>query len=257
MKNWKVLLSTACALVSQVALSTPAAAVEVLVGRLNGENFVLEMAPEETLLDVQERISTFLNRPVDRDSIRSEGLVSKGEGDLADSPVKAFWLDYMIVNASEEAGAADTSTWRNYNVPPSDENRRDIGFIVTTLADKSIASILGARGRLNDAGDRIRPVHPLRFLECVFTDEKLKVGIRNIQKRGWIWKDFVGGLKGSLIDESKNNNLKDEYIAHFAKTVGIDPAAITPTIREHRWDDLVDLLIKIVPRSGEADRYDM
>jgi len=64
-----------------------------------------------------------------------------------------------------------------------------------------LISIAIAKGDLVAAGDRIDHVHPLRFLEAVFTDEELKVGIRNIRGKGWVWNHFVGGLKDSLSTE--------------------------------------------------------
>ncbi len=140
-----------------------------------------------------------------------------------------------------------------HGVTPSELS--DIRFIVKTLADKSLVTIAKERCSLEAAGERIDHVHPLNFLLMIFTDEELKVAIRNIRGNGWAWSNFVGGIKQTLTTESAINNVMP-HVQDFAHKLDISVQLILPSLRSHNWDLLVDQLIKYVPRKGNGGRYD-
>jgi hypothetical protein len=152
--------------------------------------------------------------------------------------------------------AANTEL-RDYSLEVSPQEKDKIAYIVTTLGNESWAKICKEMGSLNRAGDKIVHVHPLRFLETIFTNEELKAAIANIKESKLLWGKFKKGLYGSLKDETKNKNMKREFILEFAQRVNIDPELIIPSIKQSRWDDLLTILIKNVPRSGNSNRYDM
>ncbi len=145
---------------------------------------------------------------------------------------------------------------RNYASEVSQSERSDIHYIMTTLANNSLISIAFHRSSLESAGDRIDHLHPLRFLMTVFTDEEMKVCMRNIRGRGWIWGDFVGGMKESLHAEANLGNMKKEFVDEFAKKIEVNPALLYPHIEKRDWDELVETLIQKVPRKGDFERYD-
>jgi|GEM_PF-1660074 len=145
---------------------------------------------------------------------------------------------------------------RDYSTCVSDVEKQDLHYIVTTLAKKSLVSLAMSKGELECAGERIEHLHPLRFLMTIFTDEEMKVSIKNIRKRGWVWNNFLSGLKNSLVSENLIGNMKECYIVDFARAVEIDPRIILPAAREENWNLFVDLLIRYVPRKGNPGRYD-
>jgi hypothetical protein len=146
---------------------------------------------------------------------------------------------------------------RDYERKPTEAQKNDIKYIVTTLADKQAIKLPFYSGALQRAGGRIEDVHPLRFLEVIFTDETLKGGVRTIRNKGWVWQEFIGGTKRSLAEESEHNNLTDAQIQDFARNVGIDPSLIMGPIHQKKWDEFVEVLIEKVPRTSEHNRYDM
>lgn len=140
-----------------------------------------------------------------------------------------------------------TSHFRNYDSLVTKEEKKDISYIITYLAHKSYFTLLRHRGQLNAAGSRIKHVHPLRFLMCVFTDEELNNGIKKIHKEGgMIWSDFIGGLKESLKEEFQRNNLRNDQINDFAKTIDVETETIFACINEKKWGEMVVYLIKNV-----------
>lgn len=154
--------------------------------------------------------------------------------------------------------AADSqSTPRNYDVPLSKQDREDISYIVTSLAKYSWTELLCHRSSIKKAGARVDPVHPLRFLECIFTSEELKAGVHAIRDRKRIWKEFSSGLFESLELESKRDNLTPAQVLDFSNSLGINSAKINQNIQKRRWTELVDQLIELLPRQGNPGRYDM
>jgi hypothetical protein len=148
--------------------------------------------------------------------------------------------------------------YRDYNIPVSNDKKKVINFILKTMAKKSLASLWGYKSQLEDAGKYIEDVHPLRFLQTVFTDEEMKAYFHQIKKRAsWIWGEFTKGLKTSLQEELNIDNLRDEYIYDFALNVNIDSTLIYDLIQHSQWDELIKTLLQYIPRQGQVDRYDM
>lgn len=153
--------------------------------------------------------------------------------------------------------AINATELRHYEVPPTDEERELVFYVVNTLGNKSLPKVWKAKSSLKKAGDKIDHIHPLRFLEIVFTDEELKASIRNLRNRDLIWSEFKGGLFGSLAEEAKRHNLTPEQLQDFGVNVGIDINIVYPSILKADWDEMLSLLIKHVPREGDPGRYDM
>ncbi|MCH9610411.1 MAG: hypothetical protein S4CHLAM81_12860 [Chlamydiales bacterium] len=145
---------------------------------------------------------------------------------------------------------------RDYSIGFSEEEFADIQFIVLTLADKSLVSIAKERYALESAGDRIDHVHPLNFLLAVFTNEELKVGVRNIRGKGWVWSNFVGGIKQTLSTEAQINNVMP-FLQDFTSKLEISVPVVLPAVRSKNWDLFIDQLIRYVPRKDDSGRYDM
>lgn len=241
-----------------VGYSSIAGADELVVKAPNGQSFILEIVPQDSFESVMNQIDTMIVYAAVEE--RGSNAIFPDEiGDDScpcDRDRRAFCVDYSMSGISV-INAAATSYPRNFNAPVSPQEKADIRHIVTTLAKSSLVSLMRQKGDLERTGNRINHVHPLRFLMTIFSDEELKVGIRNIRPRGWVWSDFIKGLRESLSEEASRGNLTDAQIQAFASAVGINAAQIYPSIQGHRWDEFVDTLISIVPRQGSNNRYDM
>ncbi|MBJ7449738.1 MAG: hypothetical protein JHC93_05205 [Parachlamydiales bacterium] len=227
-------------------------AQEVTITTCNGENFILDISPQERFWDVTEKIDGFFT-----ESKIAEGLLF--EIGAEEPPFQEFYAANGENNFRFYTAAIDQPVEhypRNYYVTANAEQKKDIAYIVNTLADKTLPKILMSKSSLEAAGERISVIHPLQFLITIFTDEQLKVGIRNIKNKPIVWKDFFGGFRDSIDEESKIGNILPEHIENFAKTLNLDPALIAPSIENRRWEELMDKLITLIPRNGNKDRYD-
>lgn len=145
---------------------------------------------------------------------------------------------------------------RDYYTPVTPAQRECLRYIVTSLGNKSLVTIAIIRPQLEEAGDVIEGLHPLKFLHTVFSDEEMKVAIRNIRPRAWIWTSFMNGLKQSLITESNISNITLDHIRDFSESLGIDYRLVKREVDQKQWEGLVNLLIHLVPRGTDSRRYD-
>jgi hypothetical protein len=202
--------------------------------------YILEVSCEDRFLDVVE-------------SIKWLGLGgSQHEAEFYPS------FTFKVANKREilDRLAKKVDMTRTYVAGVTASEVADISYIVKTLANSSLPKIKSAETSLKKAGDRIEQVHPLQFLTCVFTNEELKVCVRNMQGRAWVWKNFLSGILDTLEQEAAKNNILP-FIHDFAAHIKIDPNVILPIAQTGRWEKFVSTLIDLVPREGGTDRYDM
>lgn len=221
-----------------------------------GEHAVLEIQPEDTLqtlarkvedhfaLHPSEQALIFLNES----SELSQIYCVKG------SALEGF---YPEVSATKKYQTLTSASYRNYDHPLTADEKSTIAYIVNTLANNSYTRLLLMKGDLDRAGAKVDHVHPLRHLAAIFTDEQLKVNIRNIKKKSLVWKNYVSGLGNSLSEEAARNNLTNDFVEDFARTLKLEPSQVQPMIGQQSWSNLIDYLIDAIPRQGNPRRYDM
>ena len=196
--------------------------VDILISNSDGDLVYLEVEPEETIEEVQAR---------------AEGV-----------SLKPQYGDDKLVSMS---------VTRDFYAELSSKEQADIRYIVTTLSDNPTPKLLFYKTALDNAGDRINHVHPLLFLAFIFSDPVLKVKIRNIKSKSWVWKTFMNGLKNSLNEEYHLENLLPDHYDELSKSVGIHMQKLDHSVSQAKWDDMVNALIKFVAHETDADRYNM
>lgn len=153
--------------------------------------------------------------------------------------------------------ASNNHVNRDYNSAWRQNDMEDLTFILGTMAKSSLISIATQRSSLKRAGERIDHLHPLRFMEMIFSNEELKAYVAAVRNKSFVWKEFLRGIVGSLEDESKNKNLTSEQLKDFSKRTNVDLSPLMPLIKEKKWKEFVNQLIDNVPRDGDTKRYDM
>lgn len=226
MKSFHFFLCTA------LSISCIASATDVVVRTQDGEELVVDVDPRENFFAALENIEC-----------------------LYGMPSRDFVIDYC--SAHYDSGLYAKGVNRVYENPIPSKDKKEIAYIVTTLAKSSLPKLLSQKSSLKKAGDRVAHVHPLSFLLAIFTDEELKVGVSVIRGRSFVWSDFYGGLAESFNDEVRKGNVRSDQIIDFSHQLCVDSSHVNGYIAEQRWSDLVDYLITTLPREGNPDRYDM
>lgn len=172
---------------------------------------------------------------------------------------RAMRMDVLVSDQGTvyvKAAAKPAIKQRDYAQPVTEKERSDIHFVVKTLGMSNIAKIGLERSSLNKTKPRINHVHPLNFLAVIFTDEELKVAMRNLEDKSWVWKTFIEELVDSLSEEAAMNNVLP-FADDFAHRIGVKPSVFLPQMQAARWEKFVRALIHGVPRKGQTGRYDM
>lgn len=217
--------------------------------------------PDMLEVDGSEPIATILTKMENHFGVTPEEdtviLIREG---TSEPDVGRVYCTYILPDPTyppTRCALHDAPAYRNYENPVSNAEKEIIAYIVNMLGDGSYAKLLLHKGDLERAGAKIDHVHPLRHLSTVFTDEQLKVSMRNIRKKSKVWKSYTGDLGKSLGEEYSKGNIQPTQITHFAQTIQLDPAPITTLIYQQNWKDLIEYLTDAVPRQGNPRRYDM
>lgn len=214
-----------------------------------GDSYVMDIEPNQPFKEVVNSISECLTIAESR-SAETMGV------DTYESMMNAGQFKMLVANNSIVVKPLSKAQEiaRNYNVAPTAQQKTDISYIVNTLSNASLLKVASAESSLKKAGERIDSVHPLQFLIYVFNQEELKVSMRNLQGRSWVWKEFLEGITKTLTKENAAGRVQP-YMQDFAKKVGLDVSVIKPSFQNGKWEKLIDILIKNVPRKGETGRY--
>lgn len=233
-----------------IGMSVNVSAEQVVLESSTGGTYLIEISPEESFSAVLDTIKDYVvvAEYQDFERVNPDQFVVK-------SDVGNFHMSVANNSISVKSAAKKVSNGRNYYQPLTNQDKSDITYIVTTLANSSLLGLGVAKSSLETAGDRLDPVHPLQFLTYVFTNEELKTSMKSLQGNSWIWKKFISGINESLDEEYKCNNMS--YAQNFASAVGIDVNLILPSLNSAKWEQFISLLIKNVPRKAVPNRYDM
>lgn len=217
-------------------------AEDVVVESLEGEAYILQVDQQDRFLDVVYSI---------QECLASEGQERELSG------WDSFKMFFLRNRASTEYLSKSTKIEaRSYEAGVTPAQAADIAYIVKTLANSSLPKIKSAESSLKKAGERIDIVHPLQFLSCIFSNEELKVCLRNLQGRTWVWKDFLGGLTDTLAEENARGNVAP-YLSDFAQKAHVNATELNPSAQAGNWKRFVNKLIELAPRAPGSDRYSM
>lgn len=227
-------------------LSLPLNATEVVVTPSSGESFIIDVEPTAPFLEVVEEIQNYL---VDSPLIEESNSTNLHEND-------GIIFSYSVGLPGIFAKKGDQKGPRNYGAPVSSGDKEKISYIILSLAKYNWMQLAKEESSLKKVGKQIENIHPFRFLQCIFTDEKLKAGLFVIRNKNLVWGDYYDGLRKSLNEESDLNNLV-QFTPDFANKVGVNVNTILPYVQTRQWSTLIDVLINSIPREGNPDRYDM
>lgn len=139
------------------------------------------------------------------------------------------------------------------SLPITEEDKKIIDYIITTTAEGKWHELLRKKEKLEKRGDKIRHVHPFRFLQYVFSKPHLKNGLRKIKDYqlmgmgGIKWKKFLNGSdKNGFVQkmkkEAQHNNLM-QYVPGFSRSLNINADTVRNYIKNEQYEGLLRYLI--------------
>lgn len=144
-----------------------------------------------------------------------------------------------------------TSAQVAYQHLPCIEHHKDvIGYIITSMGTQSYFWLFRHSNELKAKGKEINDVHPLKFLETVFSPEGRSKGLRQhmeaVMDSRFTRSNFIDGLGSSLTKKSMDGHLH-VYLQDFASALQVAPHEIHGYFQNHDWEGMVRHLMKIIP----------
>lgn len=129
------------------------------------------------------------------------------------------------------------------DIPITEEQKNLIYEIISTVAETGKMRLLFKQDYLKGLGEQINEVHPLKFLETIFSDSHLKMCMLSIWNDYFKRNEFLGGLCPSLDREMDKGKLL-MHINDFGTAVGVPGENIRPFFEQRSWEPLVLFLIQ-------------
>lgn len=136
-----------------------------------------------------------------------------------------------------------------YPLLATPQNREDVAYIIESLS-QGVVHLLCNKQQIEGAGDQIKNLHPLKFLEIIFSDSNLSQHISTTQKN-FIkrpWREFISNLQNNMVREKEQKNLS-RYIKPFAKSLKLSVEEITPWIENP--EDSEKLVLYLIEKTSE------
>ncbi|MCB1136662.1 MAG: hypothetical protein KDK78_10365 [Chlamydiia bacterium] len=127
---------------------------------------------------------------------------------------------------------------RDYWAKLTQEDKRNIRFIVESLGRKSLVSLLFSQSKLHKAGDAIAHVHPLSFLAYVCENQELYRDFQNIHGRPW--REFSEGFEESLRKAAERGNLGEDILKDFSKRAELPIKDVMSLVEKKGWSRLME-----------------
>lgn len=136
----------------------------------------------------------------------------------------------------------DEGTHHFYSLRLTSDDSHNISKLIKNMADLNLWELLKKSKDMKKLGRKIEPVHPLRFLGCIFSTHELKKRMPKIKDSHFKWVKFTEGLFDRLSKEARHDNL-NRFIPGFAQTVGCSEEAIQDFVRRHDWNGMLEYLM--------------
>jgi hypothetical protein len=138
------------------------------------------------------------------------------------------------------------------NLTLTEQDQTTIRTLITLTAETGLFDLAKKRDEMLGHGKSVMHVHPLRFLDFVFSDAQLNQAMKKIEDSTLRWRGFIDGTGSGgpgfsqrLKDVHSINNFLN-HVEGFCKRQGLTEQAgkIRGMARAGDWVDLVKFLIK-------------
>ena len=123
----------------------------------------------------------------------------------------------------------------------SKKDEETIYELITTMADNGKVWLLFNKSHMNQMGEEIGHVHPLKFLGYIFAENHLKRCMARILEDYFKRNGFIDGLGPSLDNELKKGALYP-MLNDFCEEIGIKPYEVESYFQKRDWDGLLRYL---------------
>lgn len=172
------------------------------------------------------------------DDIKGESVIFEGQGSTRSLRSR------RAQRRNKAKRDADVVTrFKSYAEQVSEQDQRDISFVVASASAKSSIALAMSQGEISSALSRIKEVHPLALLQFVARQPDLVAGIKKMQGRDWIWDMFIAELSKVFSQAASQGVITSEDIAAFTSALELDSGTVTSIVSGERWSELLDIVV--------------
>jgi len=147
-------------------------------------------------------------------------------------------LENLKVSEVQVMNAAAPNIQNYYNLRLTHEDQKNIEKLIKKLADLNVFELLLKKKEMEKLGDKIQPVHPLRFIGYIYSCPDLRKRLSKIKSNYFKWNNFIGGFGDRMSAEFSRNNLLS-YLPGFSHFTGISLQTVESYIQRKDWDGFV------------------
>jgi len=211
---------------------------------------VLQNDDVEHLLEVVKDVADFYEEGMLPDDaillLANHDLSKKSTPRFLGPPLKSEARPLPISLANDVKPVADNLAEYSpdlfWQLPLSGQDAKLITYIISNMAEKSIFQLMFEKKDMEKKGDKIRHVHPMRFMGFVFADHYLKKCVRQIKKSSFKWNPLIEGVVKNMKTEYANNNLM-QYVPGFAKLLNVNSEQVVAFIEKKDFEGLFRFLM--------------
>lgn len=136
-----------------------------------------------------------------------------------------------------------------YNLPMSEDQQNATSKLIKKMGDSGYWELLKIHKEMDKLGEKVIPVHPLRFIGYIYGNPSLKKRMSKILDDIFKRRSFLNGhgkkegFSQRMTKEGHNNNLM-QYLPGFAQSIGVAQNSIEPYFHRHDWKGLLRYLAK-------------
>ncbi len=132
-----------------------------------------------------------------------------------------------------------------FSLPISHDDRANIHYIITTLANTNCLSLAWHAFTLKSKGRQINHLHPLKFLEYILQNPELVQNLKSMQRSIVTKLQWDGFLNGSIENLDRNAASLSSCYPGFAHSLRVNPSDLAPYIRDQNWENMIRFLIDV------------
>ncbi|NGX46454.1 MAG: hypothetical protein K940chlam2_01645, partial [Chlamydiae bacterium] len=128
--------------------------------------------------------------------------------------------------------------------PLNDGERRNIFFVIHTIANTNLLKLWPLETELTEKGDAIDHVHPFRFFEYALSHPLLKEDLKKLSESyvPIVWNSFTGGLSRRFARAKVSDDIA-KHLVSFSKTTGVAATTLQPLIDKEDWKGFIQALV--------------
>ncbi|MBS0615284.1 MAG: hypothetical protein JSR58_01875 [Verrucomicrobia bacterium] len=181
---------------------------------------------------------------VDKERLIEYSGAKISEGEIQNA-LMLYGADTFDLPVLEEQGNTSDEALAPYNaIPVTEAEEKLVWELIDKLGNKSIVGLTFAAFEMNRLGDKVRHIHPLRFLGYIFSDPYLKKCMKKAFEKTLVRNEFVKGLSEKFHKEFAQDNVY-QLVPGFCKKTGADPDEVNSFIQAYQWQSLVEYLINL------------